>query len=121
MIESINIVGTFEECVEELELVSCIEVIKSKWLEYYKTIPTIYLLTLIFFLHCKIENLAEYLDGYYKYLGLTLDVSTFMKDTKKLFFELYDEYGKYGSSFNINFGETKPPSQALTFRIGKRN
>ena len=46
--ESIYIIGTFEECVvKESELIPCIEVMKFKWLEYYKTIPNIYLLVLV--------------------------------------------------------------------------
>ena len=41
--ESINIVATFDECLKYLELVPCIEVIRSKLLDYYKNISITYL------------------------------------------------------------------------------
>ena len=45
IIENLNIVGAFDECMtQKLELVSCIEVMKSKWLNYYQNILIIYLL-----------------------------------------------------------------------------
>ena len=51
IIESLNIVDTFDYCMsQELELISCIQVMKSKWLNYYQNIPIIYLLEIIFIL-----------------------------------------------------------------------
>ena len=40
---------------------------------------------------------------YYKYLALTFDVLALVRDVKKLFYLLYDEYAKfYGLFLNIN-------------------
>ena len=51
IIENFNIVGAFDHCMsQELELISCIQVMKSKWLNYYQNIPIIYLLEIIFIL-----------------------------------------------------------------------
>ena len=51
IIESLNIVGAFDNCITpEPDLISCIEVMKVKWLYYYKNIPNIYLLGIIFFI-----------------------------------------------------------------------
>ena len=49
IIESLNILGAFDECMtQESKLVSCIEVMKSKWLDYYQNISIIYLHEMIF-------------------------------------------------------------------------
>ena len=45
IIDAFNIVDAFDECMsQELKLKSCIDVMKSKWLDYYANIPIIYLL-----------------------------------------------------------------------------
>ena len=49
VIEALNIVGAFDEYMsQELELKTCIDVMKSKWLDDYTNISIIYLLELIF-------------------------------------------------------------------------
>ena len=54
IIEFFNIVDVFDECMsQDLELKSCFDVMKSKWLDYYANIPIIYLLELIFDPRCK--------------------------------------------------------------------
>ena len=46
IIKSFNIVGTFDEYMtQELELIPFIEIMKSKWLDYYQNISIIYLFT----------------------------------------------------------------------------
>ena len=66
IIEALNIVGAFDECMsQELELKTCIDVIKSKLLDYYANIPIIYLLGLIFDPHCKLDSLTLCLKNYY--------------------------------------------------------
>ena len=49
----------------EPNLVQCVKVMKSKWLDYYYNIPIIYLLGIIFYLCCKLDYLFDYLDTYY--------------------------------------------------------
>ena len=45
IIESLNIVGAFDDCMtQEPGLIPCIQVIKSKWLDYCKNISVIYCL-----------------------------------------------------------------------------
>ena len=69
IIETLNIVGVFDECMsQDLELKSCIDVMKSKWLDYYANIPIIYLLRLIFDLRCKLDFLTMCLENYYSFL-----------------------------------------------------
>ena len=61
IIESLNIVDAFYECrSQELELKTCIDVMKSKWLDYYANIPIIYLLGLIFDPRCKLDSLTVF-------------------------------------------------------------
>ena len=58
IIEVFNIVSTLYECMsQKSELKPCIEVVKSKWLDYYANIPVIYLLGLIFDPRCKLFSL----------------------------------------------------------------
>ena len=43
IIESLNIIGAFDEYMsQEPDLKPCIEVMKSKWLDYYANISIIY-------------------------------------------------------------------------------
>ena len=95
-IESLNIVGAFDNCITpEPDLISCIEVMKVKWLDYYKNISNIYLLGIIFYLCCKLVFLSDCLDLYYKCLGLSFDVAALIRDVMKLFYTLYDECAQY--------------------------
>ena len=115
MIEALNIVGAFDECMsQELELKACIDVMKSKWLDYYANIPIIYLLGLIFDPHCKLDMMATYLKNYYSFLELVVDAPSLVSHVKSTFYSLYDEYFKfYGSDLNINIQQdilqAKPP------------
>ena len=87
----------------DLDLVSCIKVMKAKWLDYYQNIPTIYLLGITCEPHCKLDYLYDCLKTYYKCLTLTFDVPALVRDVNKLFYSLYDEYAKfYGLFLNIN-------------------
>ena len=70
IIKSIKIVGA---------LVPCIELMQSKWLEYYKSIPIIYLLELVFDSRRKLDNLSDYLQVYYKCLNLVVNVPALIK------------------------------------------
>ena len=75
VIEALNIVGAFDEYMsQELELKTCIDVIKSKLLDYYANIPIIYLLGIIFYLCCKLDSLTMCLENYYSFLDLEVDV-----------------------------------------------
>ena len=68
IIKALNIVDVFDECMsQDLELKSCIDVMKSKWLDYYANIPIIYLLGLIFDPHCKLDSLTMCLKNYYNF------------------------------------------------------
>ena len=68
IIEALNIVGAFDECMsQELELKACIDVMKSKLLDYYPNIPIIYFLGLIFDPHCKLDSLIMCLKNYYNF------------------------------------------------------
>ena len=59
--------------------------------------------------------MSDCLDIYYKCLGRLLDVSALIRDVRKLFYTLYDEYTKYyGHSLNINFEQDTPLAQAPT-------
>ena len=108
IIESFNIVGTFDEYMtQEPELVSFIEIIKSKWLDYYQNILIIYLLGIIFDQCYKLDYLSDCLEAYYKSLSLLIDVPTLVKNARQLFHSLYDEYVKfYCPSLNVNFEQS---------------
>ena len=81
IIESLNSVGAFDDCItQEPELISYIQVMKSKWLDYYQNISIIYLIRIIFDSYYKLNYLSDCLKTYYKYLALTIDVSTLIRD-----------------------------------------
>ena len=83
IIESLNIVGAFDDCMtQEPKLVQCIQVLKSKWLDYYQNILIIYLFGIIFYPHCKFDYLSDCLETYYIYLALTVNVSTLVRDVR---------------------------------------
>ena len=50
----------------------------------------------------------------------TSDVPVLIRDVRKLFYSLYDEYAEfYGPSININTEQDTPSTQAPTSQIGK--
>ena len=62
IIKSFNIVDAFDDCMtQEPGLIPCIQVIKSKWLDYCKNISVIYLFGIIFDPHYKFDYLSDYL------------------------------------------------------------
>ena len=121
IIKSLNIVGAFDNCMsQESELVPCIQVTKSKWLDYYQNIPVMYLLRIIFYPRCKLNYFSNCLETYYKYLALSFDVPVLVSDIRKLIYSLYDEYAKfYDQSLNINIEQNVHSAEAPTSRIGK--
>ena len=87
IIEALNIVGLLDECMsQELKLKACIDVMKSKWLDYYANIPIIYLLRLIFDLCWKLDSLIMCLENYYNFLDLEVDVHSIVSNIKSIFF-----------------------------------
>ena len=47
--------------------------------------------------------MATYLENYYSFLKLEIDVSSLVSYVKSMFYSLYDEYFKfYGVNLNIN-------------------
>ena len=129
IIETLNIIGAFDECVsQESELKTCIEVMKSKRLDYYANIPLIYLLRLVFGLCCKLDSLSICLKNYYNYLELEVDILSIVSNVKSIFFLLYDEYVKfYDPNLNVNIQQDVPPSTRidkgyqLLFQTTKKN
>ena len=64
---------------------------------------------IIFYPPCKLDYFSDCLEIYYKYLELTVNVSTLVRDIRQIFYLLYDKYSKfYGLSFNINFEQDTP-------------
>ena len=113
IIEALNIVGAFDECMsQELELKACIDVMKSKWLDYYANIPIIYLLGIIFYPSCKLDYLTMCLENYYSFLDLEVDVNSIVSNVKFMFYSLYDEYVKfYDPNLNINVQQDVPQTK----------
>ena len=104
LLKLLNIVGAYDECMcQELELKACIDVMKSKWLDYYANISIIYLLGIIFYPRCKLDSLTMCLKNYYSFLDLEVDLNNIVFNIKSTFYSLYDEYVKfYGLNLNIN-------------------
>ena len=83
IIESLNMIGAIDDYMtQKFELVQCIEVIKSKWLDYYQNIPIIYLLGIILYPRYKLYYLSDCLETYYKCLTLTVDVPTLVRNVR---------------------------------------
>ena len=116
MIEALNIVGVFYDCIsQEEDLKPYILVMKAKWCSYYANISIIYLLGLIFDPRCKLDMMTTCLENYYSFLELEVDVPSLVSYIKSTFYLLYDEYFKfYSPSLNINVQQdvpqAKPPS-----------
>ena len=73
---------------------------KNKWLEYFKTIPSIYFVACVFDPH-KLDGLHDYLKAYYEILQVDEDVYDLFSKIKKEIYALYNEYsGVYNSSIN---------------------
>ena len=90
IIESFNIIGAFDDCM-------------SLEPNYYLNISNIYLLGIMFYPRCKLDYLYDCLENYYKYLVLTFNVPSLVRDVRKLFYSLYNKYAKfYGLFLNIN-------------------
>ena len=82
IIESLNMIGAIDDYMtQKLELVQCIEVIKSKWLDYYQNIPIIYLLGIIFDPRYKWNYLFDW-ETYSKCLVLIVDVYALVRDVR---------------------------------------
>ena len=107
------------QCISQKpELETCIEVMKSKWLDYYANFSLIYLLRLVFDSRCKLDSLSICLENYYNYLDLEVDVHNIVLNIKSTFFSLYDEYFKfYCPNLNVNIQQnvltSKPPSTQM--------
>ena len=83
IIENLNIIGVYDEYMtQEPECISRIEIIKSKWLDYYKNIPIIYLFEIIFYPRYKLDYLSDCLEIYYKYLASAIDIPTLVTDVR---------------------------------------
>ncbi|KAL5752168.1 hypothetical protein ACOSQ2_022675 [Xanthoceras sorbifolium] len=102
--EAINIVDALNECAQVLELFACVAVMRDRWLNYYRDIPSIYTVASVFDPICKFDSLYEYLILYYQSLGLhNVDISALYNNVRQLFYLMYDEYRSvYGPSLNIN-------------------
>ena len=78
---------------------------KMKWLRYYSEISIIYLVACIFYLHCKLDGLSDYLHMYYQCLHYdTINVTIILSEVKNIVIEIYNEFftkynlGDIGSS-----------------------
>ena len=78
------------------------------------------MLGIIFDIHCKLDYFFYCLKTYYKCLALTFDILALVKDVRKLFYSLYDEYAKfYGAFLNINIEQDALLVQTPTSWVGK--
>ena len=110
IIESLNIAGAFAHCESDIAIAEAVNVMKVKWLDYYKDLPNIYLVGMVFYPRCKLESFCPYLKEYYGPRGLKIayDVEACYDRVKKLLYDLYDEYLRaYGSSLNLDVTRTQ--------------
>jgi len=111
LLKSVNIVGAIHDCELDVQLSPCVAAMKTKWLSYYEEIPNIYLLAQCFDPRFKLECLQEYLQHYYKSLGIDIDVLQYCDTVKSLFYDLYHEYLRiYGPSLNVPDSQPRPTS-----------
>ena len=92
LIEGINICDALGEHENDLNLFSCIQAMKNKWLEYFKIIPFIYLVVCVFYSRCKLDGLHDYLKAYYDIIQVDEDVYDLFSKIKKVIYALYNEY-----------------------------
>ena len=65
MNECYNIAYFLSEYANDDILATCIFSMTTKWLNYFKIIPPIFLVPVVFDPTCKFEMLTNYLIGYY--------------------------------------------------------
>jgi len=65
IIEGLNIAGAFAHCESDIAIAETVNAIKVKWLDYYKDLPNIYLVGMVFDPCCKLESFCPYLKEYY--------------------------------------------------------
>ena len=75
-----------EKHENDLNLFSYIQVMKNKWLEYFKIIPSIYLVACVFDPRCKFKGLHDYLKAYYDIIQVDGDVYNLFCKIKNLCF-----------------------------------
>ncbi|KAK2634979.1 hypothetical protein Ddye_029771 [Dipteronia dyeriana] len=82
---------------------------KTKWLEYYKEFPNIYMVAMCFDPHCRLESLSDYLSVYYEQcVKIEYDVDKCCDRVNVLLYELYNEYLRvYSPSLNIDVPQTQ--------------
>ena len=96
LIEAMNVAGALLEGMKVQEISYGVLETKNKWLRYYKYIPEIYLVTMVFDPSCKFDGLIECLEKYYELLGLgddeDVDVAVIITKARHLCNELCETY-----------------------------
>jgi len=75
---------------------------EKKWLSYFKNIPPLYLVAIVFDPRCKIDVLCDYLTIYYEVLNLDVEdnvnINVVMHEVKQNIMQLYNEFVQVSSS-----------------------
>lgn len=110
LIYAVNIVGKLSEYRDDDILSDAIACIRSKFLDYYRNIPIIYLIAICFDPRCKLYGLSTFLQTYYECLELDdpddpnyVNANAVHNEVTSLFHSLCQEYLQaYGPSLNIS-------------------
>jgi hypothetical protein len=125
LFEACNIMETLHETQVEYNLQLSISEMSSKWLSYYKNIPPIYLVAMVFDPRFKLDGLQESLNLYY---GLILPssqevdekVNFIIFEVKNLISHLYsDFYNTFASQVPSSTSEPSDSSSRDTTKVSR--
>ena len=121
LVECLNIVGTLHEHanstnVNDLILFEVINVMLKKWLNYYKNISLLYLVTIIFYPKFKLEGFKSGLQIYYEFLGIKneINVGKIIDDVKKDLIDLFNDYISRYNLLVIGQSSSEPVPSSLS-------
>ena len=98
--EAVNIIGALQEAEQDILLQEAVSLMKTKWLNYYKIIPELFLVACFFDPRFKLDGVTDYLTLYYECLQLDeVNIPLTITNIMNLIKEIYAEYALiYGGS-----------------------
>ena len=106
--------------MNNIVLFGAITVKMQKWLNYYKNIPLLYLVAIVFYPKFKLEGLKSRLQIYYEFLGIEneINVGTIIDGVQK---DLIDLFNDYISRYNLQaVGQSSSEPVTSNLSMGDR-
>jgi hypothetical protein len=113
LVESVNVACAFNEGLKIIQIYEGIIQMKMKWLSYYKIIPDIYLIAVVFDPRFKYDGLLEMLETYYEMLELSYEFDT---DINEIIFRVKSQVNNLFENFHVidNVDSPLPPTPIIS-------